>query len=93
MTNGYVIIDFGGKTIDDTGFNDPSVYAKIVNTNKPVMITNAKVTVSSGNLIDLTPSFVTTVIDKDNEIIYISMFEMIITVEKTGSIYSDTFTG
>lgn len=93
MTNGYVIIDFGGKTIDDTGFNDPSVYAKIVNTNKPVMITNAKVTVSSNNLLDLAPSFVTTVIDKDNEIIYISMFEQIIAIEKSGSIYSDIFAG
>lgn len=93
MTNGYLIIDFGGKTIDDTGFNDPSIYAKIINTNKPVMITNAKVTVSSDNVLDITPSFVTTVIDKDNEIIYISMFEMIIAIEKTGSIYSDTFAG
>lgn len=93
MTNGYVIIDFGGKTIDDTGFSDPSIYTKIVNTNKPVMITNGKVTVSSDNVLDLTPSFVTTVIDKENEIIYISMFEMIIAIEKSGSIYSDTFAG
>lgn len=93
MTNGYVIIDFGGKTVDDTGFNDPSIYAKIVNTNKPVMITNGKVTVSDDNVLDLIPSFVTTVHDKRNDIIYVSMFEMIISIEKSGHIYTDSFAG
>lgn len=91
MTNGYLIIDFGGKTIDDIGFNDPSIYGKIVNTNKPIMITNGKTIVTGDAVQDIIPSFVTATIDTNNEIIYISVFENVIAIEKSGHIYLDTF--
>lgn len=87
MTNGYLVIDFGGKTIDETGFNDPSIYAKIVNTNKPVMITNGK-TLSDSNVLDIVPSFVATMLDKSNDYITIIAGSLTIIAEKTGHIYT-----
>lgn len=91
MTNGYVIIDFGGKTIDDTGFTDLEVYNKIVNTNKPLMIKNANILASDNNSLACLPSFVVASQDGSSGTVYINYFENVIVIDSTGHVYIDTF--